>query len=37
MRRVLATDSRRPALDSDDSEYPLDARLLFRTRVVPKR
>ena len=37
MRRVLATDSRRPALDSDDSQYPTDARLLFRSRIVPKR
>ena len=37
MRRVLATDSRRPALDSDDSDYPADSRFLFRTHVVPKR
>jgi signal transduction histidine kinase len=37
MRRVLATDSRRPSLDSDDSQYPMDARLLFRSRIVPKR
>jgi signal transduction histidine kinase len=37
MRRVLASDSRRPSLDSDDSQFPEDARFLFRTRVVPKR
>ncbi|MCC7417481.1 MAG: sensor histidine kinase [Acidobacteria bacterium] len=37
MRRVLATDGRSPTLDSDDSQWPVDARLLFRTRIVPKR